>query len=167
MGLLDPPGASRTYVDEAVNGAASALQAQVQSATQSANTATQAAIDAKTESDNAAAYALAAVFKTTTASAGASFAIGADGSTVSVLTLVNDVTQLTIPNNVPSGLTRQYTVLLKQGVGARKVIWGANINWVGKREPVLAFAPGSLDVLSFMVIGGEANVQGFYNGESA
>ncbi|MBW0238697.1 hypothetical protein [Pseudomonas sp. D1HM] len=52
--------------------------------------------------------------------------------------------------DVPAGYTWSFTVRLRQGTGANKITFPANVHWPSKRPPVLAYDAGAADVLTFM-----------------
>lgn len=64
--------------------------------------------------------------------------------------------------DVPAGYLWSFTVRLRQGTGANKVTFPANVDWSSKRAPVLAYEAGAADVLTFMSNGGRW--LGFFDG---
>lgn len=121
---------------------------------------------ASAAADKAESYALAAVYSTIQPTVGATLTIGADGKTVIRATLVQPTTTITLGGVVPVGQSRQFTIILNQGVGARQVSWDPTIRWADGRIPTLSFDPGSEDVISILQVGGLAFCYGFFNGGS-
>lgn len=149
-------------VSESVAAATTAATASGTSATLS----DASAVKAKASADKAELYALAAVYSTIQPTAGANLIIGADGVTVIRATLVQATTTITLGGTIPAGQSRQFTIILNQGVGARKVTWDPTIRWADGRVPTLSFDPGSEDVISVLQVGGLAFCYGFFNGGS-
>lgn len=156
---------ARAYADQCVASVEQAQESAQNSAT-SAGTATTKAAEAAASAATAQSYAKTAVYTTTSGNAGANISVNLAGPTVIRATLVNDVTVLSLSGAVAAGETRQFTLILNQGVGSRLVDWDSNIRWADGRPPVLSFTPGAEDVISILVVGGLAYYYGFFNGGS-
>lgn len=149
--------------DEIRSQQAAADQA-AQTANQAATTATNQAQAAIEAGNKAQSYALAAVYKTVLGNAGATANISLSGPTVTYMTLVEDLTQINFSGTVPDGETRQFTLILGQGVGARKAAFDSRIDWSYGRAPELSIDPGMRDVITLIAVGGIPRLMGFFNG---
>lgn len=151
----------------AVDSLASATRAQADSLAASTSAAA-----AKASEDGAVAavaemqdLAFAAVYLTQTLNAGSGLRIS-NATTVYHATLVEAATTIVMDSTVPVGQSRQYTIILNQGVGSRMVVWPDTIRWADGRKPVLSFDPNAEDVISILHVGGLPYFFGFFNGGS-
>lgn len=159
-------------IDEA-NRVADDIKAQQAAANQSATTANQAAQTATTQAqaavdagNKAQSYALSAVYRTVVGNAQQTVTISLSGPTVTYMTLTADLTQINFSGTVPDGETRQFTLILSQGVGARKAKFDSRIDWAYQREPQLSMTAGNRDVITIIAVGGIPRPLGFFNGGS-
>lgn len=151
----------------AVDSLASATRAQADSL--AASTSAAAALESETNAVEAVNemrdLALAAVYKTQSMTAGTGLRISTE-YTVYHITLAEAVTTIIMDSTVPVGQTRQYTIILNQGVGGRPVVWPNTIRWANGQSPVLSVAPDAEDVISILHIGGLPYFFGFFDGGS-
>lgn len=151
----------------AVDSLASATRAQADRI--SANNAAAAAAASETGAVEAVQemrdLAFAAVYKTQTMTASTGLRISNE-NTVYHITLAEAVTTIIMDSTVPVGQSRQYTIILNQGVGARKIALPDTIRWADGRKPVLSFDPNAEDVISILHVGGLPYFFGFFNGGS-
>lgn len=157
----------------AAQGHAAAAEAAISTSQEAADVAGQSAVAAIAAKDaaeaaaqEAAEFSMSATYSTIGGNAGAAISINTGGSTVVRATLTADITTLAVSGTVPDGQSRQFTIILDQGVGARQVTWDANIKWADGRVPVLSYEPGAQDIISILVVGGLAQSYGFFNGGS-
>lgn len=143
-----------------------AIQPAVQLTTQASAQAVDAATRAKASADLAKEYALSAAYTSVQVSPGAALTVGGGGATVTRIMLTADLTTITVEPAAQSDQARQFTLVLNQGVGARKVAFGGNVRWADSREPVLSFEPDAEDIVSLLQIGNSPFFYGFFNGGS-
>lgn len=151
----------------AVDSLAAATRAQAESL--AASTSAAAALESETNAVEAVNemkdLAFAAVYKTQSMTAGTGLRISNE-NTVYHITLAEAVTTIIMDSTVPAGQSRQYTIILNQGVGSRKIALPDTIRWADGREPVLSFDPNAEDVISILHVGGLPYFFGFFNGGS-
>lgn len=151
----------------AVDSLSSATRAQADSL--AASTSAAAALESETNAVEAVNemkdLAFAAVYKTQSMTAGTGLRISNE-NTVYHITLAEAVTTIIMDSTVPAGQSRQYTIILNQGVGSRKIALPDTIRWADGREPVLSFDPNAEDVISILHVGGLPYFFGFFNGGS-
>lgn len=109
-------------------------------------------------------YVLSAAYSLSV-SGEASFVINSASSTVTRLNLSAPVTTISVTFVGLPTQARQHTLILNQGVGARKCTWDSKIKWADGRVPVLSFTPGAEDIVSILQLG-NGTVYGFFNGGS-
>lgn len=151
----------------AVDSLSSATRAQADSL--AASTSAAAALESETNAVEAVNemkdLAFAAVYKTQSMTAGSGLRISTE-NTVYHITLAEAVTTIIMDSTVPVGQSRQYTIILNQGVGSRKIALPDTIRWADGRLPVLSFDPNAEDVISILHVGGLPYFFGFFNGGS-
>lgn len=143
-----------------------AIQPAVQQTSEASQKAVTAAAQAKASADLAQEYALQAFYTSADVTAGPSITVGGNGATVTRVTLTADTTGITVEQAPQMGVARQFTLILNQGIGARKVTWSGNVRWADNREPVLSFEPEAEDIVSLLQIGSSSHYYGFFNGGS-
>lgn len=96
--------------------------------------------------------------KVQTVNAGASVTIDSTTALTYDITLNQASTSLGITISGETVNTQhELIIILRQGTGANKVTWPANVDWSHQSEPVLSFAQGLYDKFSLTKIQGQAN----------
>lgn len=85
--------------------------------------------------------------------------------TIQDFTLRTSTTTMTFkPFSDGANLSRQITLILRQGTGSNRVAWPASIKWNNNRPPVLSYVTGRSDVITLLTNDSGASWFGFHNG---
>lgn len=105
-----------------------------------------------------------AVYKFAQIPGAASITIPFATSGVHRVTLTAATTTIAVNSTLKAGEARQITIILRQGVGAQKVNWPANIKWPNDRPPVLSLEQGQEDFVTLLSCATDSHIYGFSNG---